>query len=100
MNAKINLDSIQDLLRTEDVEGLIAIHEAPVNEYDHEGKQLLEIIERISPSQLTTGTLCPILEGIWATSFNLDDNDLAMRRPALENIAMKIVQLTRDANER
>ena len=68
-----DLESIQQLVREADIEGLIVYCGAPADEYDDEAETLLAAISRFPSSQLTTDVLQPIIETIWQKSFNLDD---------------------------
>jgi len=87
-----DLESIQDLVREGDVEGLIKIHGAPSDEYEPEAKHIFSAIERFSTSELTVHNLYPILESIWRKNFIDDDTELALRRPALVQLAEQIAR--------
>ena len=82
-----DIESIQDLVRAADIEGLIEIHGAPADEYEPEGKHIFSAIGHLPTAELTVPKLLPILEAIWRKNFIDDDAELALRRPALEVLA-------------
>ena|ERR1700722_4343474 len=86
-----DLESIQDLVRAADIEGLIA-NGAPADEYEPEEEQILPAIQHLSTNELTAPNLLPILEAIWRKSFTLDEAELSSRRPALEGLAQQIAR--------
>jgi len=85
-------ESIRQLVREADAEGLIANHAAPADEYDTEAEQVLIVIQHLPISQLTAAKLLPILEGIWRKNFTLDEPEATLRRPALERLAQQIAR--------
>jgi hypothetical protein len=87
-----DLESIQDLVRSADIEGLIEIHDAPADEYEPEGNQIFSAIGYLPTTELTVPNLLPILEAIWRKNFIDDDAELALRRPALEGLAEQIAR--------
>ena len=84
-----DLPSIQELMRSADPEGHLA-DGAPADEYEPEEQQLLAAIAPLSTAELLATNITPILEQIWRTSFSLDDEALASRRPALLSLAKEI----------
>ena len=87
-----DLESIQDLVRAADIEGLIEIHGAPTDEYEPEGKHIFLAIGHLPTVELTVPNLLPILEAIWRKNFIDDDAELALRRPTLEVLAEQIAR--------
>ena len=87
-----DLESIQELVRAADIEGLIEIHGAPADEYEPEGKHIFSAIGHLPRAELTVPNLLPILEAIWRKNFIDDDAELALRRPALEALAEQIAR--------
>jgi hypothetical protein len=87
-----DLHSIRELVREADVEGFIAIHGAPADEYDPEADELHATIAHFKTSELTASRLLPTLEAIWRQNHIDDDNELALRRPALEGLAEQIAR--------
>jgi hypothetical protein len=87
-----DLESIKELVRDADVEGLIEIHSAPADEYDTEAELLHTSIAHLQTDEISISKLLPILETIWRKNFIDDDAELALRRPALEGVAQQIVR--------
>jgi len=87
-----DIESIQDLVRAADIEGLIEIHGAPADEYEPEGKHIFSAIGHLPTAELTVPKLLPILEAIWRKNFIDDEAELAMRRPALGALAQEITR--------
>jgi hypothetical protein len=85
-----DLESIQQLVREADTEGLIQYCDAPADEYDDEAESLHAAISRFPIAQLTFDNLQPIIETIWQKSFNLDDAALIKSRPAIISLAREI----------
>ena len=84
-----DLPSIQELVRTADIEHHIA-EGAPADEYQPEEDLLFEAIHKLPTDALLATNLLPPLERIWQQSFSLDDEALAARRPALLSLAKEI----------
>ena len=84
--------SIRELVRDADVEGFIAIHGAPADEYDPEADELHALIAHLATSDITAARLLPALEAIWRRNHIDDDAELALRRPALEALADQIAR--------
>lgn len=87
-----DLDSIRELVRAADPEGFIAIHGAPADEYDPEADELHAAIAHLEASDITVANLLPLLEAIWRRNHIDDDAELALRRPALEDLAQQIAR--------
>ena len=87
-----DLESIKELVRDADIEGLIEIHGAPADEYDTEAEELHAAIAHLSVSEITTDKLMPTLEAIWRKNFIDDDAELALRRPALQKLAESVAR--------
>ena len=87
-----DLESIKELVRNADVEGLIEIHGAPADEYDAEAAALHTAIADFRTDEITVSRQLPILEAIWRKNFIDDDAELALRRPALEGLAQQITR--------
>jgi hypothetical protein len=85
-----DLESIQQLVREADTEGLIAYGEAPADEYDGEAETLLAAISCFPIEGLTVANLQPVIETIWQKSFGLDDSALDKSRPAILSLAAEI----------
>ena len=84
-----DLDSIQELVATADIEGFIA-DGAPADEYESEAEALHTAIAHFTITELTADRILPIIEPIWRSSFQLDKAALAQRHPAILALAQQI----------
>lgn len=84
-----DLPSIQELVRTADIEGHIAAG-ASADEYEPEEDLLFDAIHALPTGQILASNLLPPLERIWQQSFSLSAEQLAARRPALLSLAKEI----------
>lgn len=84
-----DLPSLQELVRTADIEGHLA-DGAPQDEYEPEEDLLFQAIHGLSTQDLVLANLLPHLERIWQQSFQLSASDLDRRRPALLSLAKEI----------
>jgi hypothetical protein len=87
-----DLESIKELVRNADIEGFIAVHSAPADEYDTEAEALHAAIAHLRTDEITVNRQLPILESIWRKNFIDDEAELAMRRPALGALAQEITR--------
>jgi hypothetical protein len=86
-----DIDSIQELVATADVEGFIS-GGAPADEYETEAELIFNAIENFPTADMVAAKLEPIIEAIWQKSFSLDTASLATRRPALTALAGEIAR--------
>ena len=84
-----DLDSLQELVATADIEGFIAAG-SPADEYETEADLLFDAIKGWPTADLRTERLLPVLENVWTQAFSLDDHDLAHRRVKLRELAGQI----------
>lgn len=84
-----DLESVQQLVREADIEGLLA-QGAPADEYEPEEQAILSAIAHLPTAQLTAMNLQPILKGIWCAAFNVSGEDLAKRDIQLAALAEQI----------
>ena len=86
------LDHINELLRHEDVEGLISMR-APNDEYDSEAKMIADRIGEAESShgKITRDEARRIIRSVWKEMFDLSDEQLRMRQDAFEAIANRLV---------
>ncbi len=84
-----DLASIQELVRAADPEGLLE-GGAPADEYQPEEDALLKAMAHLPTAELLSTNILPKLETIWQRSFNLGEDELAARRPALLSLAKEI----------
>ena len=86
-----DIDSIQELVATADIEHFIA-EGAPADEYETEAELLFNTVENLGTPDLTAHNIAPLIEDIWRKSFELDDAAIARRRPAMEVLAAQIAR--------
>ena len=84
-----DLPSIQELVRTADIESHLA-EGSPADEYQPEEDALFDAIHALPTDQLLAANLMPHLERIWQQSFSLSEDQLAERRPKLLSLAKEI----------
>jgi hypothetical protein len=87
---KIDLDSVNDLVTEQDVEGFIA-DGAPADEYEGEVEELFSALLALPAEEATSGRIVAILKQTWQTNFSLSDAELERRGPGLEKIAERIL---------
>lgn len=88
----LSLVHIQDILREEDVEGLIEAG-SPDDEYDSEAEEVLSALSSLSVDQQTTENVVPVLSLIWAKCFDLDEIGIQQRLAAFRQIAQRLIAL-------
>ena len=86
-----DIDSIQELVATADIENFIA-DGAPPDEYETEAELLFNTVENLATPDLTAGNIAPLIEDIWRKSFELDEASIAQRRPAIAALAAQIAR--------
>ena len=84
-----DIESIQELVATADIENFIA-DGAPADEYETEAELLFNAIENFPTADILAPKLMAILEDIWRKSFSLDAAALTARKPQLEALARQI----------
>ena len=86
----IDLDSVNDLVTEQDVEGFIA-DGAPADEYESEVEEVFAALLALPAEEATQDRILAILEQTWKKNFSLSDEALTQRRPALEKIVERIL---------
>ncbi len=86
----ITLPNISTLLMQGDLEGLIEMG-APSDEYDEEAAQIAAAVLSLSHEEITEETIVAIISLVWIKSFELSDEALKLRLPAIRVIAEKIL---------
>jgi hypothetical protein len=84
-----DLSSIDELVANADIEGFIADGAHP-DEYESEAELLYEAIKDYPTAGVIAQNLTPIIEGIWAKNFSLDDNGIAERKTKFRELAEEI----------
>jgi hypothetical protein len=87
---KIDLDSVNDLVTEQDVEGFIA-DGAPSDEYESEVEEVFAALLALPGEEATNERIIAILEQTWKKNFSLSDEDLKQRRPSFEKIVERIL---------
>jgi hypothetical protein len=85
-----DLESLRELVRDADIEGFIKVDGAPEDEYDGEAEALYARIGGFTTSEIRAANLTPIITSIFSESFNLHDEELAQRAPALLRLAQQV----------
>jgi hypothetical protein len=86
----IDLDSVNDLVTEQDVEGFIA-DGAPADEYEGEVEEVFAALHALPSAEATPDRILAILEQTWTKNFKLSDEALQQRRPRLEKIVERIL---------
>ena len=86
-----DIESIQELVATADIEHFIA-EGAPSDEYETEAELLFNTVENLATPDLTARNIAPLIEDIWRKSFELNDAGIAQRHPAIDALATQIAR--------
>lgn len=89
---QVTLSSIDHILVREDIEGLIAAG-APVDEYQDEAAQIAAALNMLTEEKFQEDTVLAIVTLVWTKNFELDEEDMALRLPALRRVAQVILDL-------
>jgi hypothetical protein len=88
----VDYESIDELFRMYDVEGLISSG-APDDEYEPEVERIFAALEALPRERATTTTLIEMFEEVWKQMFSVtEEEEMAKRRPDFEQIAEKVMQ--------
>ena len=87
---KLDMESVQDLVRAADIEGFIADGD-PADEYDPEERQLYSTMATWPSATFIKANVLPVIIDIWRKSFSLDDADLSERLNAMDSLAAQFV---------
>lgn len=87
---RITTANINALLAEEDVEGLIEAG-APSDEYSDEAAQIAAVLLQLDHEQLTEDIILSAVSLIWLKNFELSEQDMKLRIPALERITRLIL---------
>jgi hypothetical protein len=87
----VDWESLDELLRVQDVEGLIAAG-APGDEYEPEIEELLARLEEIPPGTASQVKIVSIFEDVWRQKFSATEQMLDQRRPHFVEIADKLLE--------
>ena len=87
----VDWESLDELLRLQDIEGLIASG-APDDEYEPEIDDLLDRLEEIPAGMASQVAIVSIFEDVWRQKFSSTEQMLDQRRPHFVEIADKLLQ--------
>lgn len=88
---RITTADINALLVQEDVEGLINAG-APSDEYSDEAAQIAAALLQLDREQLTEDIVLSIVSLVWIKSFELSEQDMTLRIPALERVTRLMLE--------
>ena len=86
----LSLAEVKAALIAEDVEGFINLG-APNNEYDREAEAITSALSALSKEQFTEANIITTIAFVWAKAFNRSRDEIAMRMPAFQHIAEKLL---------
>jgi hypothetical protein len=86
----IDLDSVNDLVTEQDVEGFIA-DGAPADEYEGEIEEVFAALQALPPVEATQEKIVAVLRQTWRKNFSQSDAELDERGPGLKKIAESIL---------
>jgi hypothetical protein len=86
----VPVSRIDAILQAEDIEGLLELG-APKDEYSHEAARITSELGALMPGDATEDRITAVVANVWARSFNLSEEDLDKRCPALRRVAQQIV---------
>ena len=89
---QITLSSIDHILVREDIEGFIEAG-APVDEYQDEAAQIAAAVNMLTEENFREDTVLAIVTLVWSKSFELGEEDMALRLLALRRVAQAILDL-------
>lgn len=89
----MSLTQIQNLLREEDIEGLIAVG-APADEYNAEAEIVFAALSGLEASKLSSEARLDLIIHVWQNAFNLSGSDIKQRLPNLTMLAKRIDHLS------
>lgn len=87
----ISLQAINNILVQEDIEGFIA-HGAPEDEYITEANKIFQFLENIKNSANAQDIIYQSILTVWENSFDLKEEDMALRLAAITNVTENIVK--------
>lgn len=86
----ISLARIKDILRTEDVEGLIELG-APDDEYDSEAEAVAAALGGFGADPLREDDIVAVISAVWTKMFGLGAEDADKRMVAFRNLAQALL---------
>jgi RNase P/RNase MRP subunit POP5 len=91
----ISLSAIDDILRKEDIEGLLHLG-APKDEYSREAKKIRFVLEQMSEGGVGEEDISAAVARIWQDSFGpFTDDDIQKRAETFRSVARQIIKTNR-----
>jgi len=87
---QITVSRIDNILVREDIEGFIEAG-APADEYQDEAAQIAAAITMVTVEKFNEDTILAIVSLVWMKSFELSEEDMALRLPALRRVTQTII---------
>jgi hypothetical protein len=87
----IDYESLDELFRIQDIEGLIASG-APDDEYEPEVERIFAALEALPRDEATVPKLVSIFDDVYKQMFGWSDDDMKRRYPDFEDIAEKVMK--------
>ncbi|MDX2095762.1 MAG: hypothetical protein SFW64_07495 [Alphaproteobacteria bacterium] len=88
---QLHVSDVNELLIQEDVEGFIELG-APHDEYESEAALIAAAILQLKENERTEDAILSVMAIIWMNNFNLGDDEMQHRIPALRRIAQEILK--------
>lgn len=89
---QITVSSIDSILIQEDIEGFIEAG-APTDEYQDEAAQIAAAITLLAEEDFRDKNILAIISLVWMKSFELGEEDMALRLSALRCVTRAILDL-------
>ncbi len=86
----ITLKYTHNILTGEDIEGHLELG-APNDEYLSEAKEIIDALNTTN-TPFSIEALSSIISKVWKKSFNLSDEELALRLPAIHRAAQRLME--------
>lgn len=84
------IEIIDSALRHEDIEGLIDAG-APADEYTSEAERIAIAVGSLAPEKITEDNVLAIISLAWMQNFNLGEEEMRLRVPALRRVVQRIL---------
>ena len=87
----ISHENIERELRREDIEGFLETG-APEDEYASEAREIALSLTKIPINIRYEDSIIEIMSNIWASNFDLSEQDITLRLPAIQRVARRLIQ--------
>lgn len=87
----VSLSTVDVILRTEDIEGLLALG-APEDEYSDEAAEIQAALEQLDDDKVTGDQISALVMDVWDRSFGpFSGEDIQKRQAVLQEIVRRIL---------